>query len=109
MAFDPDYLEFMPLNVVVQKAGAGYDDYGQPLPGVVKVYKGRAQVKAVSVTTVMGEEVTSSAQLILACTDPISTDDSIPMNDATNPGGKPIINVEPVYDEDGVHHTVIYF
>ena len=100
----------MPIEVTVQAAAAGsYDQYGQPvLDAGLKTYRARKQLSKRRVRDSAGNTVTSTQQLYLATTDPISVEDKF-----TVPGwdlkGKQVIEVRRVDDDEGPHHTVVYF
>ncbi len=110
MAWDIALESLMPLTVTVEKVLPGqYDGYGNPkLSGVVKTYKARQQLRDQRLGGIGVEEVTSTMQLYLNCQDVLTADDQI-----TIPGidlrGKKILRIRLVDDEEGPHHTVVYF
>ena len=107
----------MPLTITVTRAyydpatgSAQYDDYGTPqLSSVTKTYRARLEPTIHRVTTRTGEEAIATMKLFLACQDILSIDDEISLPEGINPQGKPILAVSPVYDEDGLHHTVVSY
>lgn len=109
--FDPGFLDLMPLTVTVQKALPGqYDSVGAvKLSDTILSYRARAEVSQRRITDSNGQVITSTMQVFIAAQEMISPEDKISLPAGLVPNGKQIQAVLPEYDEEALHHMVVYF
>lgn len=111
MPFDEAFLGLMPLTVTVKKF-TGYDGYGRksfaPTPatyrGCRQPVNGNERVAGFN-----GQIITPSMKIYLDCRDPIGPEDEVVLPSGENPQKKPLQGVKLWDDEDGPHHTALYF
>lgn len=104
MAVD-DWKDLLPEEVDVYQL-ASRDAYGVPAYGSPATYDARVVRKPVRVTDVAGDEVVARGVVWLATTDVIDPEDALELPDGMRP---PILRVDRVSDESGVHHVKVYF
>lgn len=110
MAFDPNFLEFMPLSVAVTRATGTYDDYGKPIMAATSVqYRARSEVGTKRVVTSAGKEIVSTMRVFLACQEILNPEDAVTLPAGLNDQNKPLQGIDPVYDEEGLHHVVLLY
>lgn len=110
MAWDPAFLELMPITVTVEEV-ASRNAYGAPTYSTATSHRARIREKMERVFDVDGRENWAKSKVWLAPDDDgnlpeLKTGSRVTLPDGTQP---PILAVERVHDEDGVHHVVFWF
>ena len=109
MTFDPQFLTMMPSTVRVAPLTAS-NDYGEAVYSTAYAsYRCRIEYTPVVVRNSLGEEVVSRATVYVASTThlPMLAEYSIP-NGSGDWDTPEVQNIAVHYDEDGVHHNVVY-
>ena len=105
MSLEREYLDLMPSTVLVSTSTA-YTAYGSPAwSTVTRRYRARITFSASETRDSNGNRVTANSVLWMASTGTIRPTDRVTLPDGSTP---PIIRVERVTDEIGVHHTKVY-
>jgi len=103
-----DWQDMMPSTVTLEAVSAR-DDYGKPSSyAAAETYLAHVQYKAMKVTSrVTGADVVASGAVWLnEVVTSLSVDDRLTLPDGSTP---PIQSWDIGYDENGPHHTKIYF
>jgi hypothetical protein len=105
MAFDPAFLELMPSTLRV--AGLeSFNDYGEPSYSTSSAsYRCLIEQKPTVVRNSLGEEVVAMYTAYVASTSPLSATDLYILPNGDEPS---VQNIAIYYDEDGIHHNVVY-
>ena len=106
MSFDPTFLELMPSTMTVKEV-VSFNDYGEPtFSTAASSYRCLVTEKPTRVVDQMGEEVIASHEVIAASTVRLSATAEYTLPD----GATPVLqSINVFYDEDGIHHNVLYF
>jgi hypothetical protein len=100
-----DFTDLM-VNTVTVSEVSSRDAYGKPIYGTGVVYTCRITYQDRLITTAEGQDITARGNILLAGTTAIGADAKVVMDDGTEPK---IIATRKVFDEDGAHHTRIFF
>lgn len=85
----------------------GRDAYGQPTYGAAVSYAARIVAKHQLVRGPDGLDVVSTHKVLLMSTANVTPQDQITMPSGFDPTTPPILAVERIPDDRGVHHTTI--
>jgi hypothetical protein len=100
-----DFLELMP-HTVSHAELASRDAYGKPVYGSAVDYTARVLYKNQKVRAKDGSEVVARGVVWIGGTPTVSPDDQLTLPDGSTPI---ILSFEQYADEDGAHHTKIFF
>ena len=100
-----DFSEMLTSTVTVYPLSSR-DSYSKPTYGVGVPYSARISERHVKVRDANGEEVVADGKIIIDGNSTISPDSKIILPDSSEPV---IIAVNRAYDENGPHHTRIFF
>jgi len=84
----------------------GADSYGKPIFGGGVSYSCRIQWRNTLVRDARGEEVVASGNALLQGAPALSSDDKVTLPDGSEPL---ILTVTRAFDEEGAHHSRVYF
>jgi hypothetical protein len=102
------WLSMMPDTIQV-RASTGLDEFRRrTYSAVTTPYRARIEQQTKKVVSATGEEKVSTKQVFLATTVPISHEDQIILPAPHVPSTPPIIAVQPVDDENGIHHVMVF-
>lgn len=105
MSFEADFLDFMNSTISV-KAYTSFNQYGEPaFSTTATTYRAYIQEKPTEITDAFGREVISSHTIYVASTARIDITSHLDLPDGTDPN---IIRSDVMYDEDGIHHVVLF-
>lgn len=96
----------MLTNTITVYEVTGRDKYGKPTYSTGTEYSCRITYKDKLVTSAEGKEVVAKGNIIVAGTAKIDTTSKVTLDDGTEPK---VITTTKVFDENGVHHTRIFF
>ena len=82
------------------------DPYSKPTYGANVSYSARISERQVKVRNAQGEEVVADGNVLLGASVVVPVDSRITLPDASSPV---IIAVNRAYDEEGLHHTRVFF
>lgn len=100
-----DFADLMP-DTVTHAEHAGNDRWGSPSYGSPVSFSARVVYRPESVRAADGAEVVARGHVWLLGSPAVDPKDEITLPDATTP---PILAVERFPDENGAHHTKIFF
>lgn len=100
-----DFLEYMPHTITYQEY-LGRSDYGEPSYGSPIEYRARVIYKPSFVRAADGSRIVARGYIWFGTAITVSVEDRVYMPDGTT---AQIVMVELMSDEDGLHHTKIYF
>ena len=102
-----DWEDMMP-HTVTRRPATGRDAYGKPTYGAAITYQGRVSYKTKRITSrTSGQDVIASGNVIvMGVIADIHVDDLFTLPDGSIPL---VINWSTVADEEGDHHTTVYF
>jgi len=107
MSFEDDFLSCMTDNIVVTSRTTAIGAYGQTnLSSTTTTYKGIFQQTQRMVRSADGNEVLSSANVIMDSTKAFNLTDKFTLPDGTI---RPVLSIRTYYDQDGGHHTTVDF
>jgi hypothetical protein len=98
--------EDMLINTITVSEVSTRDAYGKPTYGDEVEYTCRITYQERLITTTEGQDITARGNILISGTTAISADAKVVMDDGTEPK---IIATRKVFDEDGAHHTRIFF
>lgn len=101
-----EWHDMMPDTVSVEPF-SGVDQYGAYSYGTAVSYRARAQGRMRMITDVNGEQRMSQVTVYISGTG-IGPQDRLTLPARFSPTQPSILSVQPVSDEHGTHHTVIY-
>ena len=108
MSFDASFLGLMPHSIIIAPFSSETAE-AVVTTGAGITYQGRVEIKASRVMLNDGREILSRGRVYLATTAAISVRDVVTLPAAFAPVNPPLLNVRQVHDEDGPHHTILYF
>lgn len=100
-----DFTDMMP-HTVTHATVASRDTYGAKTYNTATSYTARVTYKPTMVRSADGMEVLARGVVWLMGSPAVDPDDQITLPDSTTP---PILAAELIPDEDGAHHTKVYF
>jgi len=101
-----DFLDMMPHTIQLSEFSGSSDSYGAPVYNSPVSYSARVSYKPILVKNKQGEEVVARGVVWVGAAITIATEDQIELPDGTTP---PIMAVDSLADEDGLHHSKVYF
>ncbi len=106
MTFELDFYDLMP-HTIFHTTYKSLDGYGKASYSTANSsYTGRVTYTNKLVRDASGQEVVSSAQVILATTSTINPDDKLTLPTGESPI---ILKVNVISDTGGTHHQKVYF
>lgn len=106
MAFDSAFLELME-STITYSTELSFDGYGEPTYSTATTtLQAHIQEKPTVVLDFLGEEVVANITCWVASTSPLDTTAQFTLPDGSTP---PLTSIAKHYDEDGLHHQVLYF
>lgn len=106
MAFSTKFLRLMP-STIQESALVGFDNHGDPSYSTSATsYRCLINQKPTVVRNSMGEEVVAMYTAYVASTTPLPATSLYTFPNGDTPA---LQSVTVNYDEDGVHHNVLYF
>jgi hypothetical protein len=107
MAWDAAFEDLMPDGASVKSlTSISTDGYGTPVYGTASTYKARFLRKQTLVRTFAGTEELARSVVWIASTSTFAPDVEITVSGSTL---GPLMSLEAVPDEDGVHHVKAFF
>lgn len=100
-----DFHDLMP-HTVYHSEFSGRSDYGKPNFGSAVPYRARVLYQAQNVRTADGNVVSARGVVWIGGTPDVQPEDQLLLPDSSTP---PILSVDHVPDEDGLHHLKVYF
>ena len=83
-----------------------WDGYSKPTYGVPVDYSARISERNVKVRNAQGEDVVADGDILLESSVVVPPESQVTLPDGSNPV---IISVNRAYDDNGLHHTRLYF
>lgn len=106
MSFDSDFLTLMP-STLVERQLASFDVYGDPTYSTAETrYRCLVELKPTRVLNQQGVEIMATHVAYVASTGLMSATSEYTLPDGSTPE---VQNIHTFYDEDGIHHSVMYF
>lgn len=106
MSFENDFLDCMPQSVVVNTIST-IDAYGKPsFATSATTYAALIQQEQVLVRALDGTEKMAETTAIINATGTINPEDQITLSEGDT---RPILSIQTLSDNEGIHHTVIHF
>lgn len=106
MSFDTDFLSLM-NSTLVERPLSSFDVYGDPTFSTAESrYRCLIELKPTRIVNNQGEEITATHVAYVASTAPMSATSQYTFPDGSSPE---VQNIHTFYDEDGIHHSVMYF
>lgn len=102
-----EFLDMMPHTITVEPF-VSMDEFSRRTYGSPVRYRARVVGKNKSVTNFAGEEVISNVTAYIANSTGIKSTDRITLPAGFEPSQPPILSIERIPDENGLHHEVIY-
>ena len=100
-----DFVDMFADEITVEPY-ASQDNYGAASYGEAKAIRARVEMGPKVVVNANGEEVVSSARVYVGAA--VGVRDRITLPEDAPMRQPPIIRVDPVRDENGIHHWEIY-
>lgn len=100
------WADMMPHTITIEPF-VSRDTYGAATYGAAVTYKARVQGKNRLITTLSGDEKVSTVTVYVGSTS-ITPEDRLTLPASFSPTIPNILDVQPVSDESGHHHQVIY-
>lgn len=105
MSFEADFLELMPSTISVQDY-TSFNQYGEPSYSTSTTsYRALIQEQPTEITDAFGRETIASHTIYVASTTRIDLTSKLILPDNSDPA---IIRSEVFYDQDGIHHVVLF-
>lgn len=107
MAFEADFKSFLPHSITIEpytgQNSAGEESYGSGI-----AYSGRVADKTKMIRTDAGIEKVTRTVAWLNTTTAISTRDRVTLPSGFTPNQPPLLRVDRIPDDEGMHHLVLY-
>lgn len=101
-----DWSDMMPHQITLA-AVSSRDQYGKPTYGTAATYSARVNYKQTRIVNrTNGQDAIATGIVWISGTPTITIDDRITLPDGSTPV---ILNWETLADEDGAHHTKVFF
>jgi hypothetical protein len=107
MAFEDDFTEFF-AHVVNIAPYASQDGYGAAAYGTGIDYPARIVNTVKMIRAADGQERVSNTSIWIGTDAAISPKDKLTLPSAFSPQTPPILRVDRVTDDEGIHHTKLY-
>lgn len=105
MSFDTEYLTLMPSTISVSPLDS-VNQYGEPTYSTSSSsYRALIQEQPTAITDAYGRDTIASHTIYVASTERINITSKLDLPDGTDPA---IIRSDVMYDEDGIHHVVLF-
>ena len=109
MSFEADYLDMMPHTVAVYP-WASASMYGEATYSTSgTTYSCLIQDKFMNIVNLQGEDVTVTTVVHVASTTPLEATAKYVLNNGSTTMEPTLASISRLYDEDGLHHHVLYF
>lgn len=105
MTFTDEFLTLMPSTISI-RAYTSFNQYGEPSYSTSATsYRAYIQEVPTEITDAFGREIVSRHTIYVASTERIDITSRLVLPDGTDPA---IIRSDVMYDEDGIHHVVLF-